>query len=79
IKVGDEDLAEIVIADNGCGISNEDLKNIFDPFFTNRYGGTGLGLTVVHGIIESHGGSIDVESKEGEGTVFTIKIPSSQE
>ena len=78
IKAGDEDLVEIKIADNGCGISKEDLKNIFDPFFTTRYGGTGLGLTVVHGIIESHGGSIDVESKEGAGTVFTMKIPSSQ-
>ena len=79
IKNVSGDMAELVIADNGCGISKEDLKNIFDPFFTTRYGGTGLGLTVVHGIIESHGGSIDVESKEGTGTVFTIKIPSSQE
>ncbi|MFA5097476.1 MAG: ATP-binding protein [Candidatus Margulisiibacteriota bacterium] len=72
------DQVEIKISDNGCGISKQDLKNIFDPFFTCRYGGTGLGLTVVHGIIKSHGGFIEVDSKEGEGTAFTIRMPACQ-
>ncbi len=72
------DRVEIKVSDNGCGISRQDVMNIFDPFFTNKYGGTGLGLTVVHGIIESHGGFIEVDSKEGEGTAFTIRMPACQ-
>jgi len=66
---------EIKISDTGCGISKADLPRIFDPFFTLRYGGTGLGLTIVHGIIESHKGIIDVDSQEGKGTVFTVILP----
>jgi signal transduction histidine kinase len=72
---------EITIEDDGCGIPSENLPHIFDPFFsTKEIGyGTGLGLSVAHGIIERHGGSITVKSKSGEGSVFTIKLPLGSE
>lgn len=68
---------EINIQDNGCGIPPSDLPYIFDPFFTTKevgYG-TGLGLSVAHGIVEQHGGALSVESSPAEGTVFTIILP----
>jgi len=68
---------EIMIKDSGCGIPDENLSHIFDPFFsTKEVGyGTGLGLSVAHGIIEQHNGTLSVESRVGEGTVFTIRLP----
>jgi two-component system NtrC family sensor kinase len=64
------------IADTGCGIPEENLSKIFDPFFTTKEtSGTGLGLAVSYGIINSHGGTIEVESLVGIGTTFTIKLP----
>lgn len=69
--------AEIQVADTGCGIPAEHMSQIFDPFFTTKevgYG-TGLGLSVAHGVIERHGGTLIVESKEGEGSVFIIRLP----
>jgi two-component system, NtrC family, sensor kinase len=64
------------IADTGCGIPEENLAKIFDPFFTTKEAsGTGLGLSVSYGIINSHGGKIEVESSVGIGTTFTIKLP----
>lgn len=68
---------EITIEDDGCGIPSENLPNIFDPFFsTKEIGyGTGLGLSVAHGIVERHGGTITVKSKLGGGSVFTINLP----
>lgn len=73
----DRYMAEITIADTGCGISAENLQKVFDPFFTTKGvgRGTGLGLSVSHGTIEAHGGSIEVESKVGEGTEFRIYLP----
>jgi len=67
---------EIVIADNGCGIAEADLKKIFDPFFSTRKGGTGLGLSVVSQIIEKHHGFIIADSKLGEGTAMKIWLPA---
>ncbi len=64
------------VRDTGCGIPEENLKRIFDPFFTTKdQGGTGLGLSVSYGIIENHGGTIEVESVVGEGTTFTVLLP----
>ena len=66
---------QITIQDTGEGISAENLPHIFDPFFTTKDQGTGLGLSVAHGIILEHGGSIDVTSEPGRGTTFTITLP----
>ncbi|MEJ2038605.1 MAG: ATP-binding protein [Desulfosarcinaceae bacterium] len=67
----------ISVADNGCGIAGGNLARVFDPFFTTKREGkgTGLGLSTTYGIIERHRGTIDVESSEGHGAVFTIKLP----
>src|SRR5262249_2746875 len=69
------DFMAIRFHDNGPGIAEENLPHIFDPFFSTRkhVGGTGLGLSICHGIVLSHGGTIDVASKVGDGTTFTIK------
>jgi len=69
---------EAVISDTGCGISEEDLKNIFEPFFTTKEEGrgVGLGLSVVHGIITRHNGSIEIESKPDEGSAFKVRLPT---
>jgi two-component system, NtrC family, sensor kinase len=71
-------VVEIAIGDNGCGIPKANLQRIFDPFFTSKEvgKGTGLGLSVSYGIVRSHGGEIDVESTEGEGTTFRIYLPA---
>lgn len=65
----------LIVEDDGCGIARDNLERIFDPFFTTRAGGNGLGLAVVHGVVASHGGSIHVESRPGEGTRFEICFP----
>ena len=64
----------IRIADSGCGIPQENLSHIFDPFFTSKPDGTGLGLSIVHTILESHDGWLEVESQPGQGTTFTIRL-----
>lgn len=67
----------IEVADTGSGIPPEYLKKIYDPFFTTKSGrGTGLGLSVSYGIIQEHSGKIDVESRPGEGTRFTLEFPA---
>jgi two-component system sensor histidine kinase FlrB len=63
------------IIDNGPGIEPSHLSRIFDPFFTTKDEGTGLGLAIVHAIVDAHRGRIDVDSREGEGTTFTILLP----
>ena len=65
----------VTISDTGHGISRADLSRIFDPFYTTKTNGTGLGLSVSHGIIQEHGATVDVESTEGKGTTFHIVFP----
>ena len=65
----------VSIQDSGVGIKDEHLSHVFDPFFTTKNTGTGLGLSVVHSIIQEHGGMIDVESEEGVGTTFHVLYP----
>lgn len=69
------DVAEVVVADTGKGIGQEDLSRIFDPFFSTKETGTGLGLAIVHRVIESHEGKIEVKSSSDAGTVFRIFVP----
>jgi len=66
----------LIFADQGCGISENDLKKIFDPYFTTKSAGIGLGLSSVHSIINKHGGHIEARSVIGEGTTITIYLPS---
>ena len=70
-------MVEISIVDTGCGIPEKNLRRIFDPFFTSKDvgKGTGLGLSVSHGIVDAHGGFIDVKSKVGEGSTFSVFLP----
>ncbi len=66
---------EMEVADTGCGIPQEAIGKVFDPLFTTRAKGIGLGLAVCKAIIERHEGHIEVESSMGKGTTFTIKLP----
>jgi len=70
-----DEFARIEIADTGSGISPENLKNLFMPFFSTKNEGTGLGLSISYNIIKNHHGTIDVESRVGKGTTFIVKIP----
>ena len=68
---------EITVQDSGSGISRENIKKIYDPFFTTKAAGkgTGLGLSVSYGIVQEHGGNISVESQPGLGTTFKLELP----
>src|SRR5438034_9678480 len=70
-----QEALRITVRDTGEGIRREDLAHVFDPFFTTKDYGTGLGLSVVHGIIQEHGGQIEVESEPQKGTAFHILLP----
>lgn len=65
---------EIEVTDNGCGMSEETIRTIFNPFATTKPSGTGLGLSIVHRIVESYDGMLDVESEVGNGTTFTLRL-----
>jgi two-component system NtrC family sensor kinase len=71
----DEKYVCVGFTDAGTGISEENLTRIFDPFFTTKPDGTGLGLSISYGIIENNGGKIEVQSRIGEGTTFTVMLP----
>lgn len=71
-------MLSLKISDQGCGISTENLRKIFDPFHTTKSYGTGLGLPIVKRIVDSHGGRLSINSTEGAGTTVEISLPLAQ-
>ena len=69
----------IAITDNGPGMSEDVMERVFDPFYTTRDKGTGLGLAVVQAVARAHHGTVWVESEEGAGSTFTIYMPIEQQ
>jgi signal transduction histidine kinase len=65
----------VTFEDNGQGIPSDEIEKIFDPFYTTKDEGTGLGLSFIFQVITAHNGDVDVESRIGEGAKFTIKLP----
>jgi signal transduction histidine kinase len=65
----------VQVTDTGCGIAQEDLDSIYDPFFTSKTQGAGLGLTMVHQVVTDHHGEIDIQSQQGKGTTVIIRLP----
>jgi signal transduction histidine kinase len=75
---GEDGRLAVAFSDTGHGIAPEDLKRVFEPFFSTREDGTGLGLTVSHNVVERHGGEIAVESALDKGTTFTVWLPGAR-
>jgi signal transduction histidine kinase len=75
--IADKQYFIIRVRDNGKGIPKKDIDKIFDPFFTTKPDGTGLGLSITYGIIQKHGGEIEITSEENKGTTVTIKLPAN--
>jgi signal transduction histidine kinase len=63
------------VGDTGGGIPHDAVHNIFNPFFTTKAKGTGLGLPIVHAIVQKHGGTIQLDNREGEGVTFSVFLP----
>jgi len=78
-KHGQPGEAVLVVRDTGVGIAEEDLDHIFEPFFSRKPGGTGLGLATTLRIVEEHKGAIDVLSQPGKGSTFTVRLPALAE
>ena len=74
----DRKFVEFDVSDTGVGIFEENLPQIFEPYFSTKETGTGLGLAIVQKIVDVHNGSISVKSTEGQGTVFTVKLPAAE-
>ncbi|MCD6486654.1 MAG: hypothetical protein J7K35_04945 [Syntrophobacterales bacterium] len=72
---GGKDMISVKISDTGCGLTSEEIDHIFDPEYTTKEKGLGLGLSLAHEIVRGHGGEIRVESKAGSGTTFVILLP----
>lgn len=68
---------QLLITDNGCGISSDNLSRLFEPYFTAKKNGLGLGLAATMTILQLHNATVEVQSKLGEGTTFNIGIPIS--
>ncbi|CAN5416652.1 ATP-binding protein [soil metagenome] len=75
VSSADDESLRVSFADTGEGISSEDMSNLFQPYFTTKRSGTGLGLLIVRRIVREHGGEIEIESEEGAGTTTTIHLP----
>jgi len=73
------DHVEVVVRDTGTGIAKENMSKIFQPLFTTKAKGIGMGLAICKRIVEEHSGTIDVESEVGKGTAFLIKLPKKVE
>ena len=76
---GEVEHAFLEVADSGCGIAEPDLEKLFDPFFSTKFVGRGLGLSVVLGIVQAHGGAVTVESRTGRGSTFRVYLPVCSE
>jgi signal transduction histidine kinase len=72
---GERDRVEVAVEDDGVGIASELLPRLFDPFFSTKEGGNGLGLALTQQIIRDHGGELHVDSRVGRGTTFTLSVP----
>ena len=80
VKLEDKkEYTEIKVSDTGCGIKENDLKNIFEPFFTKKEKGTGLGLTIVSHLVDGYNGKIKIESTINQGTVCSVWLPGKKE
>ncbi|MEA1970682.1 MAG: ATP-binding protein [Thermodesulfobacteriota bacterium] len=75
VEPGGKDIISVKISDTGCGLTSEEIDHIFDPEYTTKEKGLGLGLSLAHEIVRGHGGEIHVESKTGSGTTFVILLP----
>jgi two-component system NtrC family sensor kinase len=71
---------QVTVSDSGCGMDNEQLAHVFDPLYTTRrqHGGSGLGMSIAYGIVQRHGGRMEVQSELGEGTTITIILPAAE-
>jgi two-component system, NtrC family, sensor histidine kinase PilS len=81
-RVSDEPVPERIqvwIADTGHGIAEDDLPHIFEPFYSTKAGGSGIGLALVYRVLQDHGGLIEARSRPGEGTIFTLTLPAARE
>ncbi len=75
--VSDDRFVNLSFSDSGCGMSEEELSRMFEPYFTTKPDGHGLGMMIINAIIKAHDGRINIKSKQGEGTVISISIPRS--
>jgi two-component system NtrC family sensor kinase len=74
----DDEWLVIAFRDQGIGLSRNALIHLFEPFYTTKNTGTGLGLSISYGIVEQHGGRLEVESELGQGSCFTVKLPTTR-
>jgi len=74
----DDDYVKISFADSGCGMSGDEMSHLFEPYFTTKPDGHGLGMMIIRAIIRAHGGKIDVDSKRGRGTTVTVSLPRNE-
>lgn len=74
----DDDFVKLEFSDTGCGMDEEGISNLFQPHYTTKPDGHGLGMTIIQAIVRAHDGKIDVKSAKGEGTTITVSIPRKQ-
>ena len=74
-RPNDDAYACLQVADEGCGIADQDIEQLFDPFFSSKFTGRGLGLAVVLGIVRAHDGAVTVDSEAGRGSIFRVFLP----